>query len=62
MIHDQMTRQSVNRLKRTNQYRSLNKRSRLQLKYLREEKKGQIKNIREKMLLQRNWYSPIHVK
>lgn len=57
MIHDQMTRQSVNRLKRTNQSRSLNKRSRLQLKYLREEKKGQIK-----ILLQRNWYSPIHVK
>ena len=43
MIHDQMTRQSVNRLKRTNQYRSLNKRSRLQLKYLREEKKGKLK-------------------
>ena len=62
MIHDQMTRQSVNCLDRTNQFRSLNKRPRPQRKYLKEEKKKQIKNIREKNLLQRNWYSFIHVK
>lgn len=39
MIHDQMIRQSVNCLDRTNRSRSLNKRPRPQRKYLKEGKK-----------------------
>ena len=49
MIHDQMTRQSVNCLDRTNQFRSLNKRPRPQRKYLKEEKKSKLKIFGKKI-------------